>query len=174
MESIAPIKIEKNRLLFAKTFLGTDAALLWVGHGFDPLDNDDERVKETRELMAKRYSHIPYGMGVGNRAADRNMKPLEDINGDGYYECDVSWWPEGVYRLNYHSLPGAASLAGTSLDLARRDKEVSWPLGWEAWDEKTRELARPFMHKEKNGAGFCFRILIRPDRTIEPFGDECF
>lgn len=170
---MSPIKIEKNRLFFAKEFLQTDTALLWVGHGFDPLDNNDDRVKETRELMAKHYRHIPYGMSVGNRASDGSMKPAE-ANGEGYYEFDVSWWPEGVYRLGYHSLQKVVSSVGTPIDPTRRDGGVSWALGWEEWDEKTRALARPFMHKEKNGAGYCFRILIRPDRVIEPFGDENF
>ncbi|MEK7607146.1 MAG: hypothetical protein AAB444_03065 [Patescibacteria group bacterium] len=171
---IAPIKIEKNRLLFAKEFLQTDAMGLWVGFGFDPLDNHDERVKRTRELMGKYYAHVPYGMNVGNRAADGSMKPVEDADNDDYFEVDVSWWPEGVYRLNYHSLPGVASSVGTAHDIKKRDQDVSWPQWWKDWDKESQKLARPFMHREKNGEGSCFRILIRPDRTIEPFGDARF
>ncbi len=171
---MSPIKTEKNTLRFAVEFLKTPEALLWVGHGFDPLDNDDERVRQTRELMARYYSHIPYGMSVGNRASDGTMSPMRDKDADGYYELDVSWWPEGVYRLNYHSLPGIESPVGSRLDPSRRDQDVSWPLWWKDWDEETRAAARPFMHLEKNGAGSGFRILIRPDRTIEPFGDAEF
>lgn len=171
---MSPIITEKNKLKFAVEFLGTPEALVWVGHGFDPADNDDERVRQTRELMAKYYAHIPYGMSVGNRAEDGVTSPMRDEDGDGYYELDVSWWPEGVYRLNYHSLPGEASAVGTPLNPSRRDWDVSWPQWWKDWDETARAAARPFMHLEKNGAGSCFRILIRPDRTIEPFGDLGF
>lgn len=168
-----PIHVEKDRLYFAKELLETDEALLWVGHGFDPLDNDDTRVKETRELMERHYPHVPYGMSVGNRMPDGAKTPI-GLNSDGYYEVDVSWWPEEVYRLNIHTLPGIQSPVGTKLDPARRDWDVSWPLWWSEWDEEAREKARPFLHKEKNGAGSGFRILIRPERTIEPFGDVDF
>lgn len=171
---IAPIKVEKNRLLFAKEFLQTDAMGLWVGFGFDPLDDSDERVKKTREIMAKYYSHIPYGMNVGNRASDGSMRHVEDADNDDYFEVDVSWWQEGVYRLNYHSLPGVSSSVGTVQNSKNRDQDVSWPRWWKDWSGATRQLARPFMHLEKNAAGSCFRILIRPDRSIEPFGDLKF
>ena len=39
-------------------------------------------------------------------------------------------------------------------------------------DDKAKKALRPFLHREKNGAGYCFRILIKPDRSIEPFGDQ--
>lgn len=121
-------------------------------------------VKETRELMAKYFDHIPYGANVGNRKSDNTMLPVTDEDGDGYYDLDVSWWPEGVYRLNYHSVPGQESPHGSSLS-TERDHDVSWPKWLDAIDEESK----PFLHEEKNGAGFCFRILIRPDRTIEAF-----
>lgn len=164
------IKVANNQIKFSVEQLGTEDMLVWVGHGFDPLDNDDIRVAETREHMKKYFPHIPYGMSVGNKKEDGSMEPIRDSDNDGYYDLDVSWWPEGVYRLNFHSIPGVQAPNGSQLDKTR-DHDVSWSAFWESWDETTRKATKPFIHKEKNGAGYGYRILIRPDRTIEPFGD---
>jgi hypothetical protein len=61
------IKTENNVLKLSKKLLGTEEAWLWVGTSYGPLDNDDTRVKETRELMAKYYPYVPYGMWVAIR-----------------------------------------------------------------------------------------------------------
>lgn len=164
-----PLKLLPNHIHFAVEYLGTPEALAWVGFGFDPLDNNDERVKRTREMMDTFYAHVPYGMSIGNKQADGTMTPMTDANGDGYYELDVSWWPEGAYRIGYHSTPGTASPFGLPLG-PNRDADVSWA-NFHGWPDALKNLARPYLHHEKNGAGLCFRILIRPDRTIEPFGD---
>lgn len=47
-KSMPPIIAEKNKLKFAVEFLDTPEALVWVGHGFDPADNDDQRVRHER------------------------------------------------------------------------------------------------------------------------------
>ena len=165
----APIIVLPHQLKLAVKYLGTPEALVWVGFGFDPLDNNDERVIATRSMMQKYYPFVPYGMSVGNKRSDGTMTPVTDTDQDGYYDVDVSWWPEGAYRLGYHSLPGISSPAGLPLG-PNRDADVSWA-NFQDWPEALKNLAQPFLHKEKNGAGLCFRILIRPDRTIEPFGD---
>jgi hypothetical protein len=163
--SLIPIKVQKDLVKFSKECFDVPKVLAWVGHGFDPLDNNDDRVTETRKLMIKYYPHIPYGMNVGNRNSNGTYIPIADEDNDGYYDLNVFWWPEGVYRLNFHSLPNKTE------NFSVRDSEVSWPKLWEDWDEKTKQEARPFMHRERNGVGYCFRILIKPDRIIEPFGD---
>jgi len=165
----SPIKLEKNKIKLSSQYLQVPEILVWVGHGFDPLDNDDKRVEETREFMKKYYSHIPHGMSIGNKNSDDSFIPVKDT--DGYYDLDVSWWPEGVYRFNYHTLPGIQSDVGTKLNPDKRDLDVSWVL-FDNWDKEVKKLAEPFVHKEKSGAGYSFRILIKPDRTIEPFGDQ--
>lgn len=160
---MTPIQVSRNKIEFAYEYLGSDSAYVWVGHGFDPLDNDDGRVEVMRQLMSKYYPHIPYGLNVDNKSESGEVVPLSIQN--GYYQLDVSWWPEGVYRLNYHSLLGVASDKGTPLS-RNRDQDVSWA----KWDTTSEEV-RPYLHKEKNGAGYCFRVLINPDRSILPFGD---
>jgi hypothetical protein len=175
--TIEPIKIVSDAarggeaIDLAKAYLGTSSCLVWVGFGFDTTDNDDERVRRTRELMARFYPNVPYGMGVGNPDEQgRFLIPLVDANQDGYYELDVSRWPAGVYRFNYHSLPNESSPQGGPLS-SQRDGEVSW--AWWGADRHPDavQTVRPIVHKERNGAGYCFRILIRTDRSIEPFGN---
>ncbi len=172
----APIRVARDAVWFSDRYLGTDRILVWVGHGFDPLDNKDDRVRETRDLMKRHYPHVPYGLSVGNYRGPTpitldtpvSFEPIEVS--DGYFRLDVSWWPAGVYRLNYHGLPGVQTTRGTTLN-PNRDHEVSWPIFWEQWDEETRKMAEGYVHQELNGAGKCFRILIRPDRSVEAFGD---
>jgi hypothetical protein len=90
------IKTQKDRLFLSTALLGSERAWLWVGFGFGPKDNDDERVLATRRLMERYYPYVPYGMGVGNKKEDGTMAAIADSNGDGYYEVDLSWWPEGA------------------------------------------------------------------------------
>lgn len=157
------ITISPRQIQFSESLLGTHEAWVWVGSGYSPLDNSDERVKETRALMEKYYAHVPYGMWVGNRIGD-TMQPL--VKQNGLYTLDVAWWPIGVYRINLHTGKGVESPFGSKLHPEKRDQECSWaPL------EQFRTELTPFLHKEENGAGFSLRILVRPDQSIEPLGD---
>ncbi|MFA6790155.1 MAG: hypothetical protein WCR65_01085, partial [Parcubacteria group bacterium] len=118
---------------------------------------DDERIKETRDLMKKYYSYIPYGMGVGNKR-DGGMVAVKDEDYDGYFDIDLSWWPEGVYRLNIYS---------------DGDRDIEWgQIFQDRFIEKENENIKEFAHKEENREGFSIRILIKPDRNVEPFGDK--
>lgn len=158
------IEIDKGTLKLSTKLLGTASAWVWVGSGYGPTDNDDERVLATRKLMEKYYPYVPYGMWVGNREGETST-PLHDTN--GYYLLNTTWWPVGVYRFNLHSSQGETSSFGTPLNPEHRDQDCSWaPL--ERWQH---ELAA-FLHTEENGGGYSLRILIRPNRTIEPFGDK--
>ncbi len=134
-----------------------------MGTGYGPTDNNNERVKETRELMDRYYSYVPYGMWVGNKNGDE-MKPL--VEEDSFYNVDVSWWPVGAYRFNIHTKAGEQAPFGSELHLENRDQDCSW-----AKLESLENELVDFLHKEENGAGFSIRILIRPDRSIEAFGD---
>ncbi len=157
------VELSTNQIKFSKELLGAETAWLWVGSGYSPLDNDDNRVKETRELMEKYYPYVPYGMWVGNKAGNE-MKPLE-LREEGY-TLDLSWWPVGVYRMNLHTGAGIESPFGSKLHPEKRDQECSWsPL------ETFQNELKSFLHKEENGAGYSIRFLIRPDRSVEPFGD---
>jgi hypothetical protein len=152
-----------NQVSFSKELLGTDEAWLWVGSAYSPLDNDDRRVKETRDLMEKCYSHVPYGMRVGNKVGEA-MEPMRVV--DGQYVLDVSWWPVGAYRLNLHTAAGIESPYGSKLHTENRDQDCSW-----AALENFKDQLSKFLHTEENGAGSSIRILIRPDRSVEAFGD---
>lgn len=163
------IETGKNVLKLSEKLLGTQEAWLWVGSAYSPLDNDDTRVKETRELMEKYYPHVPYGMWVGNKTGE-NMVALENVS--GFYETDLSWWPVGAYRLNLHTNVGEESPHGSSLHPEKRDQDCSWAkIDSEGWSEEQKATLRPFLHREENGAGSSLRILIRPDRSVEAFGD---
>jgi hypothetical protein len=159
------IQLSKNTIQFSKQLLGSEEAFVWVGFGFDPKDNDDIRVRETRELMQKYYSHIPYGMGVGN--SQENWKAPVQAK-EGAYTFDVSWWPVGVYRLNLHGEKGRPTPFGSELYPENRDQDCSW-----AKLESYQDELRDFLHQEDNGAGYSIRIFIRPDRGIQALGD-CF
>ena len=157
------IKIENQLVKFSEKLLGTPEVWLWVGGAYGPQDNDDQRVKETRELMEKYYPYVPYGMWVGNKAGT-TMAPL--TLSDGFYILDTSWWPVGVYRINLHASAGVESPFGSKLHPERRDQDCSWaPL------EIFKDEIQTFLHQEENGAGLSIRFLIRPNRTIEAFGD---
>lgn len=165
------IKIKRNSIEFSKKLLGTEEAWLWVGTSYGPKDNDDTRVKETRELMQKYYPYIPYGMWIGNKEAEQT-RPLKDTANSGYYTADLSWWPAGAYRMNLHTKVGEESPLGSQLHPEKRDQECSWAsLESGQWNTEESASIRPFIHKEENGAGSSIRILIRPDRSIEAFGD---
>ena len=164
------ISTEKNLLKLSTQLLGTDEAWVWVGSAYSPLDNDDTRVRETRELMEKYYAYIPYGMWVGNKEGEQ-MIALKNAN--GFYEIDLSWWPVGSYRMNLHTNVGEESPYGSKLNPEKRDQDCSWaPIDSEQWSQEENENLRPFLHKEENGAGSSIRILIRPDRSVEAFGDS--
>lgn len=157
------IELALNEIRFSGKLLGSEEAWLWVGSAYSPADNDDERVRASRELMEKYYPHVPYGMWVGNRE-DNRIVPLQGK--DGYYVLNLGWWPVGVYRINLHTSSGIESPFGSKLHPENRDQDCSWtPL------ESFTEELKPFLHKEENGAGYSLRFLIRPDRSIEPFGD---
>jgi len=161
------IILKTNVIAFSRDLLGTETAWLWVGTSYSPLDNDNERVQKTRALMEQYYPYVPYGMWVGNREENR-MVPLKDM-GDDYYVADISWWPVGAYRMNLHTGKGESSPYGSELHPENRDQDCSWsPLEKPEWNDALRS----FLHTEENGAGCSLRILIRPNRNIEPFGDE--
>lgn len=159
------VQTEKNLLKFSKELLGTGEAWLWVSALPSPLDNDDARVRETRELMEKYYSYIPSGMWVGNKEGEKRVV-LKNV--DGFYGIDLSWWPVGVYRMNLHTSAGVESSGGSELHPEKRDQDCSWAM---IDSEKWQEELKPYLHQEENGAGVSIRILIRPDRTVEAFGD---
>lgn len=159
----------KNIVRLSDKLLGSEEAWLWVGSAYSPLDNDDTRVKENRELMEKYYPYVPYGMWVGNRE-DEKMTALKNDN--GFYNVDLSWWPVGSYRMNLHTNAGEESSYGSKLNPEKRDHDCSWAsIDSEQWSEEDNASIRPFLHKEENGASFSLRILIRPDRSVEAFGD---
>ncbi len=165
------IKIEKNCIKFSKKLLDSEEAWLWVGSAYGPLDNDDQRVKDTRELMEKYYPYVPYGMWVGNKNGEK-MIALSDTDRDGYYKADLSWWPVGSYRMNLHTNQGEESPYGSQLHPDKRDQECSWaPIDSNQWSEEENAHMKAFLHTEENGAGASVRILIRPDRSVEAFGD---
>lgn len=148
---------QRNLLKISKKILDAPEVWLWVGFGFGPKDNDSDRIRETRDLMKKYYSYIPYGIGVGNKN-DNKMISVKDIDSDGYFDIDLSWWPEGVYRLNIYS---------------NDSKGTEWgQIFQDSFDEEEIENIKNFAHKEENGEGYSVRILIRLDRSIEPFGDK--
>lgn len=158
------IRLSPNQILFSQSLLGTTEAWLWVGSAYSSDDNDDTRVHETRELMSKYYAHVPYGMWVGNKFGTE-MKALH-CNEDKFYTVDASWWPVGVYRMNLHTAAGVEAPFGSKLNSEKRDQDCSWTTL-----EKFQKDLPQYLHKEENGAGYSIRLLIRPDRTIEPFGD---
>jgi hypothetical protein len=165
-----PIKTGKNVLKLSDKLLGTEEAWLWVGSAYGPIDNDDARVKETRELMEKYYPYVPYGMWVGNKEGEK-MIALK--NKDGFYEVDLSWWPVGSYRINLHTNVGEESPYGSKLNPEKRDQDCSWaPIDSKQWGAEDNASLQPFLHTEENGAGTSVRILIRPDRGVEAFGDQ--
>lgn len=91
---------------------------------------------------------------------------------DGFYEVDLSWWPVGSYRMNLHTNAGEESPYGSKLNPEKRDQDCSWaPIDSEQWSEEENASIRPFLHQEENGAGSSIRILIRPNRSVEAFGD---
>jgi hypothetical protein len=160
------IELATNKIRFSKKLLGTEEAWLWVGSAYGPIDNDDERVRATRELMEKYYPYVPYGMWVGNREGD-TMISLKNTNGS--YMLDLDWWPVGVYRINLHTAAGIESPFGSKLHPEKRDQDCSWTsLESSHWESELK----PFLHQEENGAGYSLRFLIRPDRSIEPLGDQ--
>lgn len=158
------IELSRDNIRLSQSFLGTEEAWLWVGSAYSSFDNDNTRVKETRALMERYYPHVPYGMWVGNKPDD-TMMPLS-VNKDGYYTLDTSWWPIGVYRINLHTAQGIESPFGSKLHPEKRDQDCSW-----AALENFQSTLADCLHKEENGAGYSLRFLIRPDRSIEPFGD---
>jgi hypothetical protein len=158
------IQLSKNTIQFSQKLLGSEEAFVWVGFGFDPKDNNDARVQETRELMQRYCPYVPYGMGVGN--GQKNWQAPMQAQ-DGMYSLDVSWWPVGVYRLNLHSKKGEETPFGSKLHPENRDQDCSW-----AKLESYQDELKGFLHKEENGAGHSIRFLIRPDRTIEALGDS--
>lgn len=158
------IKLSQNTIRFSQSLLGTNEAWLWVGSAYSPFDNDNTRVEETRALMERYYPHVPYGMWIGNKFKD-TMMPLP-ANEEDYYTLDTSWWPVGVYRINLHTAQGVESPFGSRLHPENRDQNCSW-----ATLENFQSDLADFLHKEENGAGYSLRVLIRPDRSIEAFGD---
>ena len=163
------IRTEKNTLFVSFELLQTPRAWAWVGFGWGPRDNDDDRVTETRVLMEKFYPYIPYGMFIGNTGSDGSKIPAEQE--DGFYRLDLSEWSEGVYRLSFHTELNVPSTVGSVLNSNLRDRNVSWmPL--ERILEQGSHEERAFLHREENGAGFSIRILIWPDRTVSAFGDS--
>lgn len=105
-------------------------------------------------------------MWVGNKTID-TMTPLKNENGS--YVVNVDWWPVGVYRINLHTAAGIESPFGSKLHPEKRDQDCSWaPL---ELPQFANELSS-FLHKEENGAGHSLRFLIRPDRSLEPLGDQ--
>lgn len=158
------IRLSPDQILLAQSLLGTEEAWLWIGSAYSSTDNNDTRVNETRALMNKYYAHVPYGMWVGNKT-ETEMAPLY-CNEEKFYVVDTSWWPVGVYRMNLHTGAGIESPFGSKLNSEKRDQDCSWA----ALENFKKELS-PYLHQEENGAGYSLRILIRPDRSIEPFGD---
>lgn len=153
------IKIEdKNSLKISKRILESKEAWIWVGFGFGPRDNNNERIEETRELMKKYYSYVPYGMKIGNKNEEGETISIKDDDDDGYYKIDLNWWPAGVYRLNIY---------------ADKNRETKWgQLFNNDFNKEEKEEIDNFAHKEENGGGYSLRILIKPDRRVEPFGDK--
>lgn len=159
------IQTEKNQIRFSQELLGTEEAWAWVSGLPGPFDNDDVRVKETRELMEKYYPYIPAGMWVGNKEGE-TIVALKSV--DGFYVLDLSWWPVGVYRMNLHTSAGVESPYGSKLHPEKRDQDCSWAaIDSEKWHDELKS----YLHIEENGAGASIRVLIRPDRSIEALGD---
>jgi hypothetical protein len=158
------IELSQDTICLSRSLLGTEEAWLWVGSAYSSFDNDNTRIQETRALMERYYPHVPYGMWVGNKFND-TMRPLS-ANKDKYYTLNASWWPVGAYRINLHTTQGIESPFGSKLHPKNRDQDCSWS----TLENFQSDLA-DYLHKEENGAGYSLRFLIRPDRSIEPFGD---
>lgn len=167
-----PIKVERDLIQLSTRYLGTSEAYVWVGLSFGPLDNDDVRVLETRDLMHRYYPYIPYGMMVGNVGSSGwFIMPLIDELANGYYLLRVDLWPEGIYRFNYHSRANVVSPSGFPLT-GKRDGHVSWSRWWsDDTPQPVKDKIRDFVYVEPNRAGHCFRVLIDRDRSIKPFGN---
>ena len=109
-------------------------------------------------------------MWVGNKDGEK-MIALKKI--EGFYTVALSWWPVGSYRMNLHTNAGEESPHGSKLHPEKRDQDCSWaPIDSERWSVEDNARLQSFLHTEENGAGTSIRILIRPNRDVEAFGDS--
>jgi len=155
------VKIQGNDLfILNKDLLGLDEAQLWISKAEGPTDNDDERVKKERE-EAKAKGEI-YGIEAMDLIASQKYP--------GWFEVSTINWPVGTYRLIIHSRAGVKAPNGTELQNLR-DAEYSWPKISEETIKLLSEEQKKFIYREKNGQGFCFRIKINEDRSMESAGE---
>lgn len=158
------IKIQdKNLFLLNVEILGLNEAQLWIGPNPDgPLDNDDQRVLNEREM----YRENPERRISGIEAVDLTVS--EKFS--GWFEVDTSSWISGVYRFNIHSKSGVEAPNGTPLRTIR-DGEYSWPSFSDDFLLNLPDEQKQFLYLERNKAGFCMRIEISEDGEIKPAGD---
>ena len=149
-----PIRIQQNKILLAKAYLGSDQAFVWIGpHEIGPSDDDDARVVRDRQEAEEAWK-----AGKTKRPSGINAFVITDTDGDGYYELDTTGWESGCYRFMYHGNENEQTPFGTELDLAKRDLQYSWA---KISDEVRDSLdVNPFVYWEPNGRGFCFRVEI--------------
>ena len=146
-----------NILLFNTELLGTQRAQLWVGAADGPTDNDDARVSQERAVQK-----APFGIEALELARNPDFP--------GYFMADVSGWPAGVYRLAPHGLAGEAAPCGTPLR-GVRDGQYSWPNVPRTTLKNLPPEQQRYLYRERNNAGWCWRIEITPERRIVAAGD---
>jgi len=69
-----------------------------------------------------------------------------------------------------HSKADTKTPNGSELE-DRRDRQYSWPKIMEEVAVAMSEDQINFIYREKNGQGFCFRVKINSNRTLEPAGE---
>jgi hypothetical protein len=156
---------DKNIFLLATELLGLSEGQLWIGHADGPLDNDDARVLKER----KEYEQHKHGPGVrpfGIEAVD----VTESLLYPGWFEVNTLHWPSGTYRLGLHGKANVQAPHGTPLRPIR-DGQYSWAEFNDEYLMSLPEEQQKFLYLEKNQAGFCIRIQILPDGTIQAAGD---
>jgi hypothetical protein len=166
-----PIEISGDgiRIKLSQAFLGSKLAYVWVAPGLGDLDSEADAgiIAEAETWGINGSCDFPFGINIGNAPPSKGDSPLRAQR--GIYRLDTLWWPKGIYRFNYHAPPGEASEFGTPCD------EDHDNFSWAAWGPDLHKDAftevRDFIHRERNGRGFSFRVLVCPDNTVIPFGD---
>ncbi len=159
-----PIRIQQNKILLAKAYLGSDQAFVWIGpHEIGPSDDDDDRVVRDRQLAEEAWQ-----IGQTKRPSGINAFVITDTDGDGYYELDTTGWEPGCYRFMYHGKENAETPFGTDLDPEKRDLQYSWA----KIPDQVRDQSelKPFVYWEPNGRGFCFRVEVMQTGEVFPAG----
>ncbi len=162
---MTPIKIYKTKILLSKKYLGPEQAEVWISPTEEGTsDDNDERVLKDRQKAEQAYR-----TGQTKRPSGISVFTIKDSDDDGYYELETKTWSVGLYRFNYHSQKNEPTEFGSKLNPEKRDQEYSWAIFPE--DVVNNIDVKPFIYQEPSKRGFCFRIKINEDHSIEPAGE---